>query len=120
MSSKSQALTVEIIDAQGSRFTLHEICERGECHAEFVLKMVSYGIIEPVETRTGLETRYWQFDLAALMRLRKAIRLQRDLRINLPGLAMSLDLLDEVESMRREIAQLRKQLSHFEDSSGGE
>jgi chaperone modulatory protein CbpM len=117
MSTKTQALTVEVVDAQGSRFTLHEICEHGECHAEFVLKMVNYGIIEPVEARPDIETRYWQFDLTALMRLRKAIRLQRDLRMNLPGLAMSLDLLDEVDTMRREIAQLRQQLSHFENDS---
>jgi chaperone modulatory protein CbpM len=83
-----------------------------------LFRSVNYGIIEPVETRASLETRYWLFDLAALIRLRKALRLQRDLRLNLPGLAMSLDLLDEVETMRREINQLRQQLRHFEDSSG--
>jgi chaperone modulatory protein CbpM len=120
MSNKSQTFTVEVVDADGSRFTLHELCERGECHAEFVLKMVNYGIIEPVEARADTEAGYWQFDLPALMRLRKAIRLQRDLRINLPGLAMSLDLLDEVEAMRREITRLRQQLSHFEDNRGGQ
>ncbi len=88
--------------------TLTEICERGECHAEFVIKLVSYGVIAPVEDVP--EERRWEFDLAALTRLRKAQRLQRDLKMNLPGLAMSLELLDEVQQMRREVDRLNQQL----------
>ena len=107
MTSKDSILTVDVDEPQMT-LTLREICERGECHAEFVIKLVSYGIIAPVEE--GPEERQWQFDLAALARLRKAQRLQHDLRINLPGLAMSLDLLDEVQQMRREVDRLNQQL----------
>jgi chaperone modulatory protein CbpM len=38
------------------------------------------------------------------------MRLQRDLNINLPGLAMSLELLDEVDEMRRQLARLNDRL----------
>jgi len=111
MTRQDQILTVEVVDSEGSTFTLREICERGSCHAEFVIKLVNYGIIAPVEDTP--EAGQWQFDVAALSRLRKAMRLQRDLKINLPGLAMSLDLLDEVQEMRREVERLNRQLRHL-------
>lgn len=113
MTSKDQIVTVEITDANGSTFTLLEVCERGDCHAEFVIKLVNYGIIAPVEEVP--EARQWQFDVDALTRLQKALRLQRDLKLNLPGLAVSLDLLDEVQDMRREIARLNQQLRQLMD-----
>lgn len=120
MSRNDEALTVDIIESQAP-FTLREFCERGDCHAELVLKMVSYGIIEPVGQNRPAEAGSWEFDLRALLRLQKAMRLQRDLKMNLPGLAMSLELLDEVDSMRREIARLRHRLLQFSaDPDDGE
>ncbi|WP_417517230.1 chaperone modulator CbpM [Marinobacter sp.] len=111
MNRKDSILTVEVMDADGSTFTLHEVCERGECHAEFVIKLVSYGIIAPVEPEA--EARQWLFDVAALARLFKAQRLQRDLKMNLPGLAMTLELLDEVQNTRREVERLSRQLQQL-------
>ncbi|MDO6442781.1 MULTISPECIES: chaperone modulator CbpM [unclassified Marinobacter] len=113
MSNKDSILTVEVMDSDGSTYTLHEVCERGECHAEFVIKLVNYGIIAPVEPSE--EARQWLFDVAALARLHKARRLQRDLKMNLPGLAMSLELLDEVQEMRREVARLNQRLQQLMD-----
>ena len=110
MSTTETIVSVELDDPSGT-FTLREFCERGECHAEFVIKLVSYGIIAPVEEQR--DTRDWAFDLQALARLRKAQRLQRDLKINLPGLAMSLDLLDEIHDMRREVDRLNRLLAQF-------
>ena len=112
MAQHHKTLTVDLTDAT-TTFSLHEICERGECHAEFVIKLVNYGVIDPIEA--SAEYGQWQFDLQALARLRKALRLQRDLKMNLPGLAMSLELLDEVQSMRREVDRLHQQLRHFVD-----
>lgn len=108
MTSKDRILTVEVTDTDGSTFSLREICERGNCHAEFVIKLVDYGVIAPLDEVP--EMRQWQFDVAALSRLRKALRLQRDLKLNLPGLAMSLELLDEVQDMRREVDRLNQRI----------
>ncbi|AFP31812.1 chaperone modulator CbpM [Marinobacter sp. BSs20148] len=108
MSRQDRTLTVEITDADGGLFTLHEVCERGECHAEFVIKLVNYGILSPIEEHHfPLD---WQFDVMALTRLQRALRLQQDLKLNLPGLAVSLDLLDEVQQMRREVSRLNQRL----------
>ena len=64
MSKQDHILTVEVFDQNGSTFTLREICERGECHAEFVIKLVDYGVIAPVEESPECP---W----SCLMRLRK-------------------------------------------------
>ncbi|MFW5825132.1 MAG: chaperone modulator CbpM [Marinobacter sp.] len=110
MTTTETIVTVEVDDPEAT-FSLREICERGECHAEFVIKLVSHGVISPVTEST--DARDWDFDLQALARLRRALRLQRDLKINLPGLAMSLELLDEVHEMRREVDRLNHLLAQF-------
>lgn len=111
MAKQDQVLSVEVIDQNGSRFSLREICERGDCHAEFVIKLVDYGVIAPLEELP--DARQWVFDVSALGRLQKALRLQRDLKLNLPGVAVSLDLLDEVQAMRREVDRLHRQLQQL-------
>ena len=49
-------------------------------------------------------------DQKSLQRLETAFRLHRDLNINLPGVALALDLLEEMEQMKEELEILRK---HF-------
>lgn len=94
-----------------SLFSLSEVCERCGLHAEIITEMVEFGIVAPIEPARPR----WQFNTAALLRLRRAQRLQRDLELNLPGLALSLELLDEVESLRGEIAALKQRLQQFHD-----
>jgi chaperone modulatory protein CbpM len=108
MSRHDRTLAVEITDADGGVFTLREVCERGECHAEFVIKLVNHGILSPVEEHRF--PLHWQFDVIALTRLQRALRLQQDLKLNLPGLAVSLDLLDEVRQMRKEVNRLHQRI----------
>jgi chaperone modulatory protein CbpM len=103
MASHSRPELVE----ETTTFTLRELCERGDIHAEYVIKLVSYGVIEPVEEAAARE---WRFDVESLARLRKAQRLQRDLKLNVPGLAVSLELLDDVSQLRREVERLRQQV----------
>ncbi|WP_166264029.1 chaperone modulator CbpM [Marinobacter caseinilyticus] len=98
---------VDVGTLEQTTFTLSEICDHSELHAEFVIKLVNYGVIAPV---TGDDARTWSFDLPALTRLQKAQRLQRDLRVNLPGLAVSLDLLDDIDALRREVDNLHQRL----------
>lgn len=73
-----------------------------------MLELVSYGILEPID-----ENLPPRFETGALIRLRSARRLQQDLQVNLPGIAMSLELLDEVKQLREEVIRLRGQLRHY-------
>ena len=56
-----------------------------------VLQMVEYGIIEP--QRTGAEP---EFHGEALVRAQVAARLMRDLKVNLAGAALAIDLLRQL------------------------
>ncbi len=51
-------------------------------------------------SRLGREPAHWRFGGASLHRAHAALRLQRDLEINLAGVALALELLDEIESLR--------------------
>ncbi|MCX7088570.1 MAG: MerR family transcriptional regulator [Methylococcales bacterium] len=76
--------------------TLGQLCRACGAHAEWIICLVEESIIEP----QGDEIRSWRFSGASLVRARSALRLQRDLGINLAGIALVLDLLEELDNLR--------------------
>ncbi len=109
MAKPTEAVTAELLD-EGQDYGLKEVCEVCGIHAEYVVEMVEAGIVEP----SGDRPATWRFSALSVMRSRKALRLQRDLEINFAGLAVALDLLDEVESLRHEVRSLRHQLDKLQ------
>lgn len=97
-------VSIEILNSS-SVFTLREVCQRCGIAAEQVIEFVDFGIAEPA----GDNYQEWCFSPSQLFRLTRALRLQRDLEINLPGLALAMDLLEEIDSMRLELETLRQQ-----------
>jgi len=79
-----------------SRISLGEVCRACSRHAEWVIELVEEGVLEPV----GRSPEQWHFPPSALQRAVVATHLQRDLGLNLAGVALALDLLDEIESLR--------------------
>jgi DNA-binding transcriptional MerR regulator len=59
-----------------------------------------------------------RFPERAVVRLRKAIRLRRDLGLNLVAVGVVLDLLDRQEAMTRELERLRAQVALGKDGPG--
>jgi chaperone modulatory protein CbpM len=80
------------------RFTLVELCRYAKATPERIIEMVDEGVLEP----QGASVHTWRFDTKALKRLQIAIRLQNDLGVNLPGSALILDLLEEMETLRQQ------------------
>ena len=104
-----RAAPVDVVDEETS-FTLPEVCAHCGARVEFIVELVEYGVLAPLK---GGDTESWAFDAWALARLQCALRLHRDLEINLPGLAVSLDLLDEVQRLRQQVDLLDGQLKQF-------
>jgi chaperone modulatory protein CbpM len=50
--------------------------------------------------------RLWRFSGESMVRARSALRLQRDLGINMAGIALVLDLMEEFESLRAHMKTL--------------
>lgn len=79
--------------------TLTDICRLCSVSAETVCNMIDEGIISP----QGTEPEQWCFTFVEIKRVQTAVRLQQDLRVNLPGCALALDLLEELEELRRRV-----------------
>ncbi|WP_310449299.1 chaperone modulator CbpM [Sulfuritalea sp.] len=78
------------------RFTLVELCQACSAEEEHVLAWVFEGVLEPA----GSSPQDWRFSGESLRRARLALRLSQDLEINPPGVALALDLLDEIAALR--------------------
>lgn len=86
-----------ILDRRTS-FTLTEVCRACGADRHFVLELVSEGVIEPTA-----ESGAWRFPGDALLRARRARRLVEDLDINVAGVALVLELLEELDALRRRV-----------------
>jgi chaperone modulatory protein CbpM len=84
--------------------TLAELCRRCDLAAEELIAMVEEGVLDP----SGASPQQWRFSPADLYRLHAGLRLRRDLGLNLAGVALALDLLDEMRAMRARIAILEQ------------
>jgi chaperone modulatory protein CbpM len=85
----------EIVE-EDVEFTLVELCRASGASEEQLTLWIAEGAAEP----QGTTPREWRFSGAALRRVRTARRLAQDLEINAPGIALALDLLDEINALR--------------------
>ncbi len=81
--------------------SLGEICQACSVRVETMIELVDEGVLSPI----GREPHLWLFTGAHLRRATVAIRLQRDLGVNMAGAALALQLLDELDALQ---AKLRK------------
>ena len=93
--NRQTQLSICILEEQ-TQLTLADLCRACAVHAERIVELVDVGVLEPL----GREPSRWRFGGASLHRARRALRLQRDLDIDLAGAALALELLDEIESLR--------------------
>ena len=105
MNTKVTQIVVGSILEEGPTLNLAELCQNCQTPAEFIISLVDQGVIVPLE---GTSTRHWQFHQSAQIRTHKALRLRHDLGINLSGVALSLELLDEIDELKRELNELRR------------
>lgn len=84
------------------RLSMRQLCDACSVHAEYIIELVDEGFIEP----SGIERSHWCFNGIAIRRVQKAKRLQHDLGINLAGVALALDLIDEIELLRARLDRL--------------
>jgi chaperone modulatory protein CbpM len=80
---------------------LSRMCATDEKH---IAEFVEEGVLNVVEINVNRE---WHFTGAALRRARIALRLEHDLELNLPGVALALDLMEELDRLRRELKARR-------------
>ena len=65
----------------------------------YIVELVEEGVLSVIE----VDAVEWRFEGAALRRARTALRLQRDLEINMPGVALALQLIEQIDRLRGEL-----------------
>jgi chaperone modulatory protein CbpM len=92
-------ISAELVVDEVWHLSLTDLCATCQIDALNVSEMVAEGVVEPA----GNHPDEWFFDRIALRRPQMAVRLQRDLGVNLPGAALALDLLEELETLRKQL-----------------
>ncbi|WP_144142173.1 chaperone modulator CbpM [Paraburkholderia sp. BCC1884] len=88
----------QIVD-DNLEFTLVELSRASGATEDELTLWVAEGVCEPV----GTQPEEWRFSGTALRRARTAQRLTHGLQINAPGVALALDLLDEIAALRARV-----------------
>lgn len=101
MATTLSVLQCQVVEDEVS-MSLLQLCQACGTERELVLQLVEHGVIEP----EGEAPPSWVFTGASLRRTRTALRLLRDLELNLPGAALAVDLLDEIARLQRELQAL--------------
>jgi chaperone modulatory protein CbpM len=103
MKEQTRSLLQGAVVENELHLTLQELCRASQAPVEQIHVWVVEGILQP----TGQAPQEWRFTGQSLRRARVAVRLTRDLEVNASGVAVALDLLDE-------IAALQAQLQHID------
>lgn len=96
-----QQLSGRIVEEELA-LSLGELCRVCRVPAERILELVDEGVAEPC----GRDPRSWRFDGTGLRRVRLALRLERDLGVNVAGAALALELLEELARLRARLRRL--------------
>ena len=88
-----------IILEEQTGLTLADVCRACAVHAEYIIELIEEGVLVP----DGNAPVSWRFTGTHMHRATVSLHLQRDLGVNLAGVALALQLLDEVEALRARI-----------------
>ncbi|MFK0086289.1 chaperone modulator CbpM [Pseudomonas sp. NPDC090755] len=88
---------------------MQTLCREADLPAAYVIEIVEHGIVEP----SGRTPEEWLFDDQAPVLAKRAAKLQRDLELEWEGVALALELLDEVQQLRSENLMLKQRLGRF-------
>ena len=91
-------MTTEILGEEPA-LTLDELCECCGLSEVTVRTYVDEGVVEV----QGESTTTWRFSEVSMVRIQKAWRLERDLRLNAPGVALVLELLSRIEELESKL-----------------
>ena len=90
--------------AANPRLSIADLARSVSMTPDRIAKLVGIGLIEPcTKTRSGP-----LFPASSLDRLRRILRLRRDLGVNLAGAAVISDMRERIVSLQAELLRLRR------------
>jgi len=100
----NQQMHTGIIIDEETELSLNDLCKACSSSAEWIIELVEEGALEPI----GYQQTQWRFSGNSLQRACTAMRLQRDLGLNLAGIALALELLEKIETLESRLCQFEQ------------
>lgn len=82
-------------------YDLEELCRLCKVRDDLVYEMINEGMLTPF----GDSPKSWKFSATSIKKIQVAVRLQEDLGVNLPGAALAIDLMEELNELRSKIGK---------------
>jgi chaperone modulatory protein CbpM len=101
---KNEDIVVGVLIEETTSISFNEVCVKYKIPQALLTEMIEHGIF----AHQTANAEHTQLNPNDLRRMESAFRLHTDLGVNLPGVALALDLLDELEAIRKELDILRK------------
>jgi chaperone modulatory protein CbpM len=99
----AEALPME----QGFELTLSELAQLSGLDENDLRELVEHGVFEDVDSNAHV----WKFRAQYLVVARKAGRLRHDFELDAHGVAVLLRYLERIDTLQREVLELRAQVS---------
>ena len=85
--------------SEDQKLTLREICKSCGLSEPKVRTYIEENVVEV----RGDDVRLWRFSEVNMVQIRKAHRLERDLRLNPAGAALALELMSQIENLKSQL-----------------
>jgi chaperone modulatory protein CbpM len=99
--SDDRVLSGSLFD-ESARLSIGDLSRMCAVDERHIVEFVEEGVLHVVDVSTE-----WRFTGDALRRARLALRLERDLELNLAGVALAVELIEEISQLRRELKARR-------------
>ena len=90
------------IVANEAELTIDDLCNACGLPKDKIVTYVGEGIIEPA----GDTIVEWRFSRTTIIELHRAQRLEQDLGLNEAGIALALELLSQIDTLKRRLERL--------------
>ena len=91
-------MTGEVL-SEDHKLTLKDICESCGLSESNVRIYIEESVVEV----QGDDPKLWRFSEVSMIKIQKANRLERDLRLNPAGAALALDLMSQIEELKNQL-----------------
>jgi len=86
------------------KLALEDICETCGLPESKIITYIEEGVVEV----QGGDVELWRFSELSVVRIQKAVRLEKDLRLNPAGAALALELMSQIEELKTELNRLQQ------------
>ena len=87
-----------------SHYSIVQVCTVSAVEKSFVVELVQHGVVDP--EGNNKEPDQWCFTQTQASLCKRAANLYYDLQVNIPGIGLALQLLDELEQLRAKVKLL--------------